>query len=49
MSSYLLEYKERNEGRKVPGFRAGKLPTYVMADVQKIFMLRIRDSNRAIM
>eukprot|EP00596_Hydrurales_sp_CCMP1899_P007333 CAMPEP_0119043434 /NCGR_PEP_ID=MMETSP1177-20130426/21964_1 /TAXON_ID=2985 /ORGANISM="Ochromonas sp, Strain CCMP1899" /LENGTH=195 /DNA_ID=CAMNT_0007011503 /DNA_START=204 /DNA_END=791 /DNA_ORIENTATION=- len=37
MNSYLLEYKEEMKRRKVlfPGFRAGKLPPYVMADVRK--------------
>jgi hypothetical protein len=37
MNSYLLEYKEEMKRRKVlfPGFRAGKLPPYVMGDVRK--------------
>lgn len=36
-NSYLLEYKEEMKRRKVlfPGFRAGKLPPYVMPDVRK--------------
>ena len=37
LNSYLLEYKEEMKRRKVlfPGFRAGKLPPYVMPDVRK--------------
>jgi hypothetical protein len=37
MNVYLEEYKEEMKRRKVvfPGFRAGKLPPYVMADVRK--------------
>jgi hypothetical protein len=37
MNGYLEEYKEEMKRRKVvfPGFRAGKLPPYVMADVRK--------------
>jgi hypothetical protein len=37
LNSYLEEYKEEMKRRKVvfPGFRAGKLPPYVMADVRK--------------
>lgn len=37
MNSFLNEYKEEMKRRKVvfPGFRAGKLPPYVMGDVRK--------------
>lgn len=37
LNSYFLEYKEEMKRRKVlfPGFRAGKLPPYVMPDVRK--------------
>ena len=37
MNSFLNEYKEEMARRKVvfPGFRAGKLPPYVMGDVRK--------------
>jgi len=37
MNSYLAEYKEEMKRRRVvfPGFRAGKLPPYVMTDVRK--------------
>ena len=37
LNSYLEEYKEEMKRRKVvfPGFRAGKLPPYVMGDVRK--------------
>lgn len=37
MNSFFEEYKEEMKRRKVvfPGFRAGKLPPYVMPDVRK--------------
>ena len=37
LNSYLEEYKDEMKRRKVvfPGFRAGKLPPYVMGDVRK--------------
>jgi hypothetical protein len=37
LNSYLDEYKDEMKRRKVvfPGFRAGKLPPYVMGDVRK--------------